>query len=66
VEPHLASCDDDGTFRLWERPAGAPRTRTIDLRQFPAANRAVAFSPDGRYLVTGNGTVYVQRVGALP
>jgi WD40 repeat protein/tRNA A-37 threonylcarbamoyl transferase component Bud32 len=68
AEPLLASCGEDGTVRLWERTAGKPRARTIDLGQFPSGVRAVAFTPDGRYLVTanGNGMVYVLRVGRLP
>ena len=68
AEPLLASCADDGTVRLWERTAGEPRAGTIDLGRFPSGVRAVAFTPDGRYLVTanGNGTLYVLRVGAIP
>jgi tRNA A-37 threonylcarbamoyl transferase component Bud32 len=63
--PLLASCAEDGTVRLWERTAGESRARTIDLGRFPSGVRAVAFTPDGRYLVTanGNGTVYALRVG---
>jgi WD40 repeat protein len=66
--PLLASCAEDGTVRLWDRPAGEHRARTIDLGRFPCGVRAVAFTPDGRYRVTanGNGTVFVLRVGALP
>jgi WD40 repeat protein len=66
--PLLASCAEDGTVRLWERTAGEPRARTIDLGRFPSGVRAVAFTPDGRYLVTanGNGTVYVLRAGPPP
>jgi WD40 repeat protein len=62
--PLLASCAEDGTVRLWERADGEPRTRAIDLGRFPSGVRAVAFTPDGRHLVTanGNGTVYVLRV----
>jgi WD40 repeat protein/tRNA A-37 threonylcarbamoyl transferase component Bud32 len=66
--PLLATCAEDGTVRLWERTAGEPRARTIDLGRSPSGVRAVAFTPDGRYLVTanGNGTVYVLRAGAPP
>jgi WD40 repeat protein len=68
AEPLLASCADDGTVRLWERTAGEPRTRTIDLGRFPSGVRAVAFTPDGRYLATanGNGTVYLLRINGAP
>jgi WD40 repeat protein len=68
AEPLLASCAEDGTVRLWEWTSGEPRARTIDLGRFPSGVRALAFTPDGRYLVTanGNGTVYVLRAGALP
>jgi WD40 repeat protein/tRNA A-37 threonylcarbamoyl transferase component Bud32 len=68
AQPLLATCAEDGTVRLWERAAGEPRARTINLGRSPSGVRAVAFTPDGRYLATanGNGTVYVLRVGALP
>jgi glucose/arabinose dehydrogenase len=63
--PLLASSAEDGTVRLWDRTPGDPGARTIDLGRFPGGIRAVAFTPDGRYLVTanGNGMVYVLRVG---
>jgi eukaryotic-like serine/threonine-protein kinase len=66
--PLLATCAEDGTVRLWERTAGEPRARVLDLGRFPSGVRAVAFTPDGRYLVTanGNGTVYVLRTGSPP
>jgi WD40 repeat protein len=65
AKPILASCADDGIVRLWDLTAGEPRKRTIDLGRFPSGVRAVAFTPDGRYLVTANanGTVYVLRMG---
>ncbi len=64
--PLLASCAEDGTVRLWEWSTGEPRARSIDLGRFPSGVRAVAFTPDGRYLATanGNGTVYALRVGS--
>jgi WD40 repeat protein len=64
-EPLLATCAEDGTVRLWELTGGEVRPRTIDLGRWPSGVRAVAFTPDGRYLVTanGNGTVYALRVG---
>ena len=53
---------------MWERTAGEPRAGTIDLGRFPSGVRAVAFTPDGRYLATANanGTVYLLRVGPPP
>jgi WD40 repeat protein len=64
-EPLLATCAEDGTVRLWELAAGEARARTIDLGRWPSGIRAVAFTPDGRFLITanGNGTVYALRVG---
>src|SRR5262249_12811876 len=52
--PLLATCGEDGTVRLWDRTAGAPRARTIGPGSFGGAVRAVAFTPDGRHLVTAN------------
>ncbi len=68
TEPLLATCAEDGTVRLWDRTGSDPRARVIDLGAPPSGVRAVAFTPDGRYLVTanGNGTLYVLRAGALP
>jgi WD40 repeat protein/tRNA A-37 threonylcarbamoyl transferase component Bud32 len=60
----LATGAEDGTVRLWDRTAGAPQVRTIGPEPFGGGVRAVAFTPDGRYLVTANanGTVYVLRM----
>jgi WD40 repeat protein/serine/threonine protein kinase len=68
TEPLLATCAEDGTVRLWDRTGSDPRARVIDLGAPPSGVRAIAFTPDGRYLVTanGNGTLYVLRAGALP
>jgi WD40 repeat protein len=68
TEPLLATCAEDGTVRLWDRTGSDPHPRTIDLGPSPSGVRAVAFTPDGRYLVTanGNGTLYVLRAGAPP
>jgi WD40 repeat protein len=65
-EALLATCAEDGTVRFWELTGGAARARTIDLGRWPSGVRAVAFTPDGRFLVTanGNGTVYALRVEA--
>jgi WD40 repeat protein len=63
--PLLATCSDDGMVRLWHLTGGEPRVRTIGPGPFGGAVRSVAFTPDGRYLVTANanGTLYVLRVG---
>jgi WD40 repeat protein len=62
--PLLATCGEDGTVRFWDPSAGKPRVRTLGPGPFGGAVRAVAFTPDGRYLATANanGTVYVLRV----
>jgi WD40 repeat protein/tRNA A-37 threonylcarbamoyl transferase component Bud32 len=64
--PLLATCGEDGTVRLWDRTAAADRGRTMGPGPFGGPVRAVAFTPDGRYLLTANanGTVYALRVGA--
>jgi WD40 repeat protein/tRNA A-37 threonylcarbamoyl transferase component Bud32 len=64
-EPLLATCAEDSIVRLWELMRGQAPVRTIDLGKWPSGVRAVAFTPDGRFLVTanGNGTVYALRVG---
>ncbi len=63
--PLLASCAEDGTVRLWDRTGGVV-LRTLGPGPFGGPVRAVAFTPDGRYLVTANanGTVYALRVDA--
>jgi WD40 repeat protein/serine/threonine protein kinase len=62
--PLLATCGEDGTVRLWDRTGGAAGVRIIGPGPFGGAVRAVAFTPDGRYLATANanGTVYLLRV----
>jgi hypothetical protein len=49
-----------------DRSAGTPRVRTVGPGPFGGGVRAVAFTPDGRYLATANanGMVYVLRVEA--
>jgi WD40 repeat protein len=68
VDALAATCGDDGTVRLWDRTGSEARARVIDLGPAPSGVRAVAFTPDGRYLATanGNGTVYLLRVGPVP
>ncbi len=66
--PLLATCGEDGTVRLWDRTGGASGVRTIGPGPFGGGVRAVAFTPDGRHLLTANanGTVYVLRVESVP
>jgi WD40 repeat protein len=48
---------------VWDYTAAASPVRTIGPGPFGGAVRAVAFTPDGRYLATANanGTVYLLR-----
>jgi WD40 repeat protein len=64
----VATCADDGTVKWWDRKAGTSAVRTIGPGPFGGAVRAVAFTPDGRYLATANanGTVYLLRVELPP
>jgi WD40 repeat protein/tRNA A-37 threonylcarbamoyl transferase component Bud32 len=64
VRSLLATCGEDGTVRLWDRNAAPAGVRTIGPGPFGGPVRAVAFTPDGRYLATANanGTVYLLRV----
>jgi WD40 repeat protein/tRNA A-37 threonylcarbamoyl transferase component Bud32 len=65
--PLLATCAEDGTVRLWNLTGGDPGARIIGPGPFGGPVRAVAFTPDGRYLATANanGTVYLLRLGTF-
>ena len=47
----LASGGDDRTIRLWDGRTGAP----VAVRMLATPVKSLAFSPDGRFLFTGNG-----------
>ncbi len=63
----LATAGGDGHIQLRDAANGRPR---LSLRIGPSRGliHQLAFTPDGRYLVTvnGNGTLYVLRMPALP
>jgi WD40 repeat protein len=64
----MATCAEDGTVALWDREAiPSAKARRIGPGPLGGGVRAVAFTPDGRYLVTANanGTVYLLRVDNL-
>ncbi len=58
--PLLATCGEDGTIRIWDVEDGV-LIRTIGPGPFGGPVGSVAFTPDGRYLLTANanGMVYV-------
>jgi WD40 repeat protein/serine/threonine protein kinase len=60
----LASCGQDGTVQLWEGDGHSSRSKVIPL--FPPGGwvHDVAFTPEGRHLVTANpdGTSWVLRL----
>ncbi len=58
----MATCGEDGTVRLWDcSHPGKTAKRVWGPDVFGGAVRSVAFTPDGRYLLTANanGMVYV-------
>ncbi|MBV9354879.1 MAG: NACHT domain-containing protein, partial [Chloroflexi bacterium] len=46
----LVSTSEDGTVRLWDYAADTPGVRVLGPGPFGGGVRAVAFTPDGRYL----------------
>jgi WD40 repeat protein/tRNA A-37 threonylcarbamoyl transferase component Bud32 len=66
--PLLATCDFEGTVRLWDPTRANPAVRAIGPGPFGGPVMAVAFTPDGRYLATANANamVFVLRIGERP
>ncbi len=68
----VASCDDQGSVRIWEAATGETK-RTLELK-LPGPDgkdapiRQILFAPDGRHLLirTEGGTVYVLRLAEPP
>jgi WD40 repeat protein len=60
----LATGAWDGTVRLWDRTASTKQVLTLGPGPFGGGSNGVAFTPEGRYLVTANenGTVAILRV----
>jgi WD40 repeat protein len=54
----LVSASDDSTVRVWNVLSGA----LAIARQFDSAIQSLAFSPDGKYLYTGNGNTTCYRL----
>jgi WD40 repeat protein len=63
----IATGSADGTVRLWRRQSGT-QVWSLGPGPFGRQINQIAFSPEGRYLVTanGNGTVTVVRVPTPP
>jgi WD40 repeat protein/serine/threonine protein kinase len=57
----FAASGQEGSARLWDLSGTAPRRRTFRLSAARVSVDAVAFSPEGRHLATGNpdGTIYL-------
>jgi WD40 repeat protein len=62
----LASAAFDGTVRVWNASTGEPQ-HVIRVCQRGGAINDLAFTPDGRHLLTANqnGTIYVLRLKSL-
>jgi WD40 repeat protein len=60
----LASSGDGGVARVWDLGADPPRRQTFRLFPYEVRVDAVAISPEGRYLATGNpdGTIHLFRL----
>jgi WD40 repeat protein len=54
----LASGGDDGSVRLWDASSGAEQA----MSQLDHQVKALCFSPDGKYLYTGNGNTTCSRL----
>ncbi|HEX2518925.1 MAG TPA: WD40 repeat domain-containing protein, partial [Castellaniella sp.] len=61
----LATSADSGGVKLWDLSQDSPQIEGLAVEPAGRRIQALAFTPEGRYLATGNsdGTVYVLRVG---
>ena len=64
----LATGSFDDTVRLWDIRSGVLQTKAFGPDFFGGKVRQVAFTPEGRHLVTanGNGTIYIFRLTPPP
>jgi WD40 repeat protein/tRNA A-37 threonylcarbamoyl transferase component Bud32 len=54
MAPVLATSAADGTIRLWDYSTGARLVQIIGPGPFGGPVASIAFTPDGRYLITAN------------